>query len=1686
MPDDGSLKEIESLRTTRKSVDADMYRVQLELQKLRVELKQRAAKGPVREIVEQIKARERERDRLKGRLDEARAGLDSLIGGLYVDPHPRDLVALRDDGIPFLLMPVRIETRFVGGSEMWLRIYPDDIAIHTHEKILTTDEVADGKAYWLELFDAIKANAADMEARKKSAWSDLITRFPPQRAAWIALSTEPTNWSADLAAVPNAAAVDFPVHGTTKTNAWSRAPRTNVMPDKFVVLLYEGATLVDEIVGELIPDELFVGPDPFAAKDAFQNKDGKLGFGASYEWMSNFDQAIKAGLGFKIALTESQRVNGFDRILVLGLCLSASETESQVMVEELIDNHHYSPKGFSIVPQGSPTNNTDQNGSGYSRNDPFGNTSYVVETGAALFDETYDCDGRNLADALGISYTPLQNVMHSNGRDYREAVTMNKALYPGTLGYYFEALMRPVLDPREQDALREFFVNRVTGRGPLPAIRVGDQPYGVLLTSDFSKWNEPLRRVIRRFDFYPKLVSVLRAYQELWNKMLPSLSFVGKQGSDSSAVLMDVLGLYSGSVSFAQRNAYSTDDLINQANFQAGGRYVEDLRKSFRSKNELLSFLQSLGATLTDEDGQLQVPQILRLVYHHRHTTLDAANLIDAVPLAEDRLVRNYDTNSGKNYLHWLAEATDSSTLESQNFGVGVTPPNALLYLMLRKSLLDQLHNAAARYVEDRGIPVAETSRARNFLNIRPEPSLSKWEVMKAPVSVVNSNTSAAHITVAEFLLGKTNPAEATFLNEVRSAIADLAKLPTARLERCFTEHIDTCSYRLDAWQTALFHARLQEQRGIIEGGDRSQRRKGIYLGAYGWVEHVMPSSKRQLVREKVHEKLQPKDGAPLYEYTDNGGFVHAPSLNHASAAAVLRSGYMAHASQLEPDVMAVNISSERVRRAMTVLQGIRQGQTVEALLGYQFERGMHDRASADNSLNLNLYIYSFRDQYPYEQHRVKQQGNDESDDDYEPQVSIAASNVVNGIKLAEVSESDLGNFLNTISGLTSGERAAIIAERDKLSDTLDSIKDLLLSESVYQLVQGNFDRTGATMNALQEARIPADIEVVNTPRSNHFSFTNRVMLQIEPLDPAAAQNNPWTPIAMTPRAKMEAGLNKWLGSIIGKAADIVFRVNRVETDGTLTGAMTLLAEDLKVQPIDLVYMTGNDLNTGESKPGEEPRTAASELESRIAFVYRKSAGLADNIPIRIEFLQPTGLVGKKTLGEIMPLLRMLRALIVESRPLNAEDFNPPAKKSISDPGNAKGYDIAELEARIQTVKTSLTTLLASMRNVPVQAQIKQSDGTMKAVTKLGDAAVELDATDTTLAAGPVVFLNADAIQLQQMLIDAANHGIAYAFPSAVSPASDAEKLPLLEQGRSIINRLAAALDKGQSLIAELKPDASNEKRVSVQIEAAQQLLGKAFAILPQFIYNNETDILQSHAHENQLLDHATNQLAMSFPVDEWLQNAAHVRPKVARWEYVRTLSETVGASAIDLHPVQVPFRVKDSWIAVEFPETYESVDDDGNPIDIPFTISQDTLSATIHGSNAFVAGVEQSGFLIDDWTEVIPAANETTGIAFNYNQPNAMPPQALLLAVTPAITGHWDWSNLVGVLEDTLLRAKLRAVEPDLIDKQPAPELNALLPALLASYSEYDLDIALDYRLNLASITAASPIMTALSSLDS
>lgn len=109
----------------------------------------------------------------------------------------------------------------------------------------------------------------------------------------------------------------------------------------------------------------------------------------------------------------------------------------------------------------------------------------------------------------------------------------------------------------------------------------------------------------------------------------------------------------------------------------------------------------------------------------------------------------------------------------------------------------------------------------------------------------------------------------------------------------------------------------------------------------------------------------------------------------------------------------------------------------------------------------------------------------------------------------------------------------------------------------------------------------------------------------------------------------------------------------------------------------------------------------------------------------------------------------------------------------------------------------------------------------------------------------------------------------------------------------------------------------------------------------------------------------------------------------------------------------------------------------------------------------AAAVGGLQAGIVIDDWTETAPADQETTGVAFNFNRPNAVAPQALLVAVAPVLRGHWTWDDLVGSVHEALDLAKLRAVEPDrLFGRAPTgPATDGAyfqaLPAILMEFTQ-------------------------------
>src|SRR6185437_271698 len=154
--------------------------------------------------------------------------------------------------------------------------------------------------------------------------------------------------------------------------------------------------------------------------------------------------------------------------------------------------------------------------------------------------------------------------------------------------------------------------------------------------------------------------------------------------------------------------------------------------------------------------------------------------------------------------------------IRRQDFG-GNPQPTALLYLLLRHSMMLAQWDAGTRFLEERGLVNSVVARAEPaFINVQAAAAggQSKFQNLYQPQPAI---TGSATQTLAEYVLSpgvlgiapETEP-----LSEMIAALNVLAGSPTARLERGFAEHIDCCSYRLDAWKTGLATVRLAEMRG--------------------------------------------------------------------------------------------------------------------------------------------------------------------------------------------------------------------------------------------------------------------------------------------------------------------------------------------------------------------------------------------------------------------------------------------------------------------------------------------------------------------------------------------------------------------------------------------------------------------------------------------------------------------------------------------------------------------------------------------------------------------------------------------------------------------------------------------------------------------------------------------------------
>ena len=195
--------------------------------------------------------------------------------------------------------------------------------------------------------------------------------------------------------------------------------------------------------------------------------------------------------------------------------------------------------------------------------------------------------------------------------------------------------------------------------------------------------------------------------------------------------------------------------------------------------------------------------------------------------------------------------------------------------------------------------------------------------------------------------------------------------------------------------------------------------------------------------------------------------------------------------------------------------------------------------------------------------------------------------------------------------------------------------------------------------------------------------------------------------------------------------------------------------------------------------------------------------------------------------------------------------------------------------------------------------------------------------------------------------------------------------------------------------------------------------------------------------------------------VADWLFQISTVRDGARNLQDTRILAEELENPMDDIQIVQWPGDNK-NWIALPAA--------DGS------TPAGDLVSIAIQPAGGFDPA-QAAALVIDEWSETIPSKDETTGISFHYDAPNAEPPQAVLLAVSqrlPANDGHWTWTEVTACVDQAFLLAQIRGVDPDLLRRSA---LDPVLPATLAAQTTYPTTISTSWIGNMVKEVAVQQL---------
>jgi hypothetical protein len=1202
-----------------------------------------------------------------------------------------------------------------------------------------------------------------------------------------------------------------------------------------MVVVYRGNSK-RVIVGNRIVEPLAMTPDPklpgeTSLSELFATSDGGHKIDDKLRWTVDFNRAVDVGMAIRVGLVDDEWDTGFDRVIVVGVKTSMNAVDTSRMLEKLIDAHHYT-HGIAMVRQGSPTNNTDTQITPYPPFDDAGSISFGIERLRAPLDREHahhclqqNLDGYHLARMLGVPSGVMANVDRAYDTEVSRSTSMNRLLWDGTLGYFMRHLMDaaipdqdPVFTPATIERAENYFVFNVLSRGPAPAFRIGGTPYGVLPIASLQEWeheaptsppdpNEEIERVIRT-----PLLHLLGLWLE-GSAQVPRVGANPLNPSDPDHELTRVLATYPSAREFWFRWGKTFEYTFWEAFLQSWNpqplfeHLLKQTRETF-DRAGLPDLLPAIGTTQWGERSYLFTPPAV------------AAELHEVNSLASNHVVA---------LANLITTNSVGARVVNENTYMPADAPQSLFRMMLRRSALSRYARIAASL----------------------DPTI-KWVdigffgLPEIPVQSIIPSVYDADAT-GQIRNAQLETSTANAVLPFWTALNSLAFTSSAELDRLFRATMDICSRRIDAWITAFAYRRLVRLRSAQEFDASRLATVGDFIGGYGWLEEV-----RRVPRET--EPVEPGSTRMVERQPGNGGFVHCPSMSHASAAALLRNAHLSSGSD-DAGTFAVDLSSRRVRQGRELFEGVRNGQPVGALLGYELERALHDNHPGVG----DAMRFALRRKYPLVANKTGHDGD-------EPVESIAARNVVDGAALVDAYLNDQLDFSGEPDLPTPGQANFVnilLPELKKLVERYDAAADLLTAEAAFQLVRGNLEAASPTMVNIVEGRNPPDTVISKTARGG-VAIAHSVSLVFHQNSAVELPQN-WP--AATPRAAAEPVLDAWIGGLIGDPSQVSATVTyfdeegvAIETAGQATSVTVTLSE-LGLRPLDLLAIAEAFAQTNQG----------GMLDRRIVGrALEKDAPSAPPARFAVDYL-----TAGRTFPQVIEVLNTAQAVLSSARPLKASDLVPAAEAEQTDDDDQA--DESASDAALAYYERSVQAELA-LQNARSQLLAAQTNQTGVRLALVAAAAfVPLSAFPDPAVTDELLLLPAVAGMLEEL-----DKRIG-ALPPEVTEPDESSTALVVENARL---RLLAAF-------------------------------GQTFVNLPEFEPPHAAEIDLSLGARATLLT-TDGQVDDGAP-DRHLQQMMRSRPRLARYRKLNLYARTAGLGRPTVEVVQLPHTPGERWLGMPF-----------------------------------------------------------------------------------------------------------------------------------------------------------------------